>query len=227
MNDVIVHTESLTRDFPMGGQMVHALRDVNLSVAAGEFLCIAGPSGSGKSTLLNLIGGLDRPTQGRVLVAGLDLTALDEDALAAYRRRRVGFVFQHFNLISTMTARQNVELPMIFAGIAPEQRRERAAQLLAQMGLVQRMDHRPSELSGGEQQRVAIARALANEPAIILADEPTGNLDTATGNEVMETLRRLNQAAGRTLVVVSHDPDVAAFAGRVLRMRDGRINVGD
>ena len=226
MDEAIIYAEGLVKEFPMGGQVVYALRGIDLAVAPGEFLCITGPSGSGKSTLLHLIGGLDRPTRGRVVVAGMDLTALDENALAAYRRQRVGFVFQHFNLIATMTARQNVEFPMIFARVSPARRRARAAELLAQVGLADRMNHRPSQLSGGEQQRVAIARALANEPEIILADEPTGNLDTATGNEVMELLRRLNQE-GRTLLVVSHDPEVAAFARRVLRLRDGRLEIED
>jgi len=221
--DAIVRTIDLTREFMMGSQTIHALYRVNLEVGRGEFLCITGPSGSGKSTLLNLIGGLDRPTSGQVIVAGEDLAALDENALAAYRRRRVGFVFQTFNLIPTMTALMNVEFPMIFAGIPPRQRRARAEELLAMVGLAHRMNHRPTELSGGEQQRVAIARSLVNHPDIILADEPTGNLDSRTGREVMELLARLNEE-GRTILVASHDPAVAALAKRVVRLHDGRIN---
>lgn len=221
--DPIVRAIDLTRQFVMGPQTIHALYRVNLEVGRREFLCITGPSGSGKSTLLNLIGGLDRPTSGQVIVADEDLAALDENALAAYRRRRVGFVFQTFNLIPTMTALMNVEFPMIFAGIPPRQRRARAEELLAMVGLAHRMNHRPTELSGGEQQRVAIARSLVNHPDIILADEPTGNLDSRTGGEVMELLARLNEE-GRTILVASHDPAVAALAKRVVRLHDGRIN---
>jgi putative ABC transport system ATP-binding protein len=219
----LIRAEELRRDFPMGGQVVHALDGVSLTVAEGEFLGVMGPSGSGKSTLLHLLGGLDRPTGGHIWVRGRDLLELDEDGLAAYRRQEVGFVFQFFHLIPTMTALENVEFPMLFARVPPARRRERARQLLELVDLGDRMDHRPTELSGGEQQRVAIARALANDPAIILADEPTGNLDSHTGAEVMEVLARLNREQGRTIIVVSHDPSVAAFARRRIYLLDGKI----
>lgn len=220
---VMIQTVDLVKEFPMGSQRIFALNGVNLEIRPGEFVCVMGPSGSGKSTLLNLIGGLDRPTKGQIVVEGRDLATLDENALAAYRRRGVGFVFQTFNLIPTMTALHNVAFPMIFARVPASQRKVRAGELLTEMGLRDRLDHRPTELSGGEQQRVAMARALANDPEIILADEPTGNLDSRTGHEVMEVLARVNREEQRTILVVSHDPDVAAFAGRVLRLLDGRI----
>lgn len=220
---VMIQTVDLVKEFPMGSQRIFALNGVDLEIESGEFVCVMGPSGSGKSTLLNLIGGLDRPTKGQIVVEGRDLATLDENALAAYRRRGVGFVFQTFNLVPTMTALHNVAFPMIFARVPASQRKIRARELLAEMGLGDRLDHRPTELSGGEQQRVAMARALANDPEIILADEPTGNLDSRTGHEVMEVLARVNREELRTILVVSHDPDVAAFAGRVLRLLDGRI----
>jgi putative ABC transport system ATP-binding protein len=219
----LIRTQDLRRAFQMGHQTVHALDGVSLSVEEGEFLGVMGPSGSGKSTLLYLLGGLDRPTAGHLWVRGQDITALDENDLAAYRRREVGFVFQSFNLISTMTALQNVEFPMIFARVPLARRRERARHLLEAVGLTGRMGHKPTELSGGEQQRVAIARALTNDPAIILTDEPTGNLDSRTGAEVMAVLARLNQEQGRTIVVVSHDPAVVDFAGRCIHLLDGRV----
>lgn len=207
----------------MGHETVHALDGVSLTVEEGRFLGMMGPSGSGKSTLLHLLGGLDRPTSGHIWVRGQDITTLDENGLAAYRRQEVGFVFQTFNLIATMTALENVEFPMLFTRVPPARRREQARRLLEAVGLADRMKHRPTELSGGEQQRVAIARALANDPVIILADEPTGNLDSHTGAEVMKVLARLNQEQGRTIVVVSHDPAVVAFAGRCIHLLDGRI----
>jgi putative ABC transport system ATP-binding protein len=207
----------------MGQETVHALDGVSLTVAAGEFLGVMGPSGSGKSTLLYLLGGLDRPTAGRIWVRGQDLTALDENGLAAYRRRQVGFVFQSFNLVATMTALENVEFPMLFARVPPARRREQARRLLGAVGLADRMAHRPTELSGGQQQRVAIARALVNDPTIILADEPTGNVDSHTGAEVMRVLARLNQEQARTIVVVSHDPSVTGFTTRCIHLLDGRV----
>ncbi|MGD2104169.1 MAG: ABC transporter ATP-binding protein [Anaerolineae bacterium] len=222
----LILAEDLHRDFQMGHTTVHALDGVGISVAEGEFLSVIGPSGSGKSTLLNLIGGLDRPTAGRIRVADRDITALDENGLAEYRRKQVGFVFQSFNLLATMTALQNVAFPMFFARVPPTRRQERAQHLLDAVGLAERMDHRPTELSGGEQQRVAIARALANDPAIILADEPTGNLDSHTGAEVMEVLERLNREQGRTIVVVSHDPTVMDFVRRSIHLLDGRVVSG-
>jgi putative ABC transport system ATP-binding protein len=219
----LIHMQGLRREFRMGQEVVHALDGVSLAIGAGGFVTVMGPSGSGKSTLLYLLGGLDRPTAGRIRVRGQEITALDENALAAYRRREVGFVFQSFNLVATMTALENVAFPMLFARVPPARRRERARHLLDMVGLADRTDHRPTELSGGQQQRVAIARSLANDPTIILADEPTGNLDSHTGEEVMATLARLNREEARTLVVVSHDPAVASFADRRIHLLDGRI----
>jgi len=219
----LIRIQDLRRDFPMGQETVHALDGVSLAVAAGELLGVMGPSGSGKSTLLYLLGGLDRPTSGHIWVHDQDLTTLDENALAAHRRQEVGFVFQSFHLIPTMTALENVEFPMLFARVPPRQRRERARRVLEMVRLADRMAHRPTELSGGQQQRVAIARALVNDPTIILADEPTGNVDSHTGAEVMHVLARLCQEQGRTIVVVSHDPAVVDFAGRCIHLLDGRI----
>jgi len=218
----LIHARHVVKDFPLGIQKVRALADGNLDVAEGEFVVVMGPSGSGKSTLLNLIGGLDRPTSGEIWVEGREIDRLDENALASYRRQMIGFIFQSFNLVPTMTARQNVEFPMVFGGLSPETRRERAAELLRQVGLGHRIDHRPLELSGGEQQRVAIARAMANRPRILLGDEPTGNLDTKTGEEVLGILGRLN-AAGHTLLVVTHDSRLADHCHRVVHMQDGRM----
>ena len=219
----LIRIQDLHRDFPMGHEIVHALDGVSLTVRAGEFLGVMGPSGSGKSTLLYLMGGLDRPTGGHIWVHDQDITALDENGLAVYRRREVGFVFQTFNLISTMGALENVEFPMLFARVPPAQRRERAHYLLELMSLADRMGHKPTELSGGQQQRVAMARALVNDPAIILADEPTGNLDSHTGAEVMAILAQLNQEQGRTIIVVSHDPSITDFTSRCIHLLDGRI----
>ena len=219
----LIRIQDLHRDFPMGHEIVHALDGVSLTVRAGEFVGVMGPSGSGKSTLLYLMGGLDRPTGGHIWVRDQDITALDENGLAVYRRREVGFVFQTFNLISTMGALENVEFPMLFARVSPAQRQERARYLLELMGLADRMGHKPTELSGGQQQRVAMARALVNDPTIILADEPTGNLDSHTGAEVMAILARLNQEQGRTIVVVSHDPSITDFTSRRIHLLDGRI----
>jgi putative ABC transport system ATP-binding protein len=219
----LIRIQDLHRDFPMGHEIVHALDGVDLTVEEGEFLGVMGPSGSGKSTLLYLMGGLDRPTAGHILVRDQDITALDENGLAAYRRREVGFVFQTFNLISTMGALENVEFPMLFARVPPAQRRERAHYLLELMGLADRMGHKPTELSGGQQQRVAMARALVNDPTIILADEPTGNLDSHTGAEVMAILAQLNREQGRTIVVVSHDPSIIDFTSRCVHLLDGRV----
>ncbi len=218
----LIQVEALHRHFVLGGQEIRALDGVNLSIQPGEFVAIMGPSGSGKSTLLNLLGGLDRPTGGRILVEGVDITAFDQDALCLYRQRRVGFVFQTFNLLATMSARENVEFPLIFAGVDWADRRTRAEARLAVVGLGARMAHRPTELSGGEQQRVAIARALINDPDVVLADEPTGNLDSRTGAEVMETLTVVNRA-GKTIVMVTHDERVAAYAHRTVRMMDGVV----
>ena len=199
------------------------MRGVDLSVEQGEFVCLLGPSGSGKSTLLNLIGGLDRFVSGRVQVDRYDLGALDENELALFRRTHVGFIFQSYNLIPTLTASANVELPLIFAGCDLDERQERARATLEQVGLAERADHRPTELSGGEQQRVAVARALINRPRLVLGDEPTGNLDTKTGREILELLKELNRREGQTFIIVTHNPEVSEFADRILTLRDGVI----
>jgi putative ABC transport system ATP-binding protein len=218
-----IRAVGLTRIFEVGETTVEALRSINLTVDQGQFVALVGPSGSGKSTLLNLVGGLDRPTSGELWIDGVELSASKEKALTEHRRQRVGFVFQSFNLLPRLTAVENVALPLMFVGVPERQRLERAAELLAQVGLSDRLDHRPTQLSGGEQQRVAIARALVNRPAIILADEPTGNIDTATGAEIMALLRRLNRDHGVTLLLVTHDPEAASFADRIIQLRDGRI----
>jgi putative ABC transport system ATP-binding protein len=207
----------------MGETYVEALRGVNLTLSRGEFVALVGPSGSGKSTALNLIGGLDRPTSGQVWIDGTELSASDEQTLTRHRREHVGFVFQTFNLLPRLTAEENVALPLMFSGVPEDERRQRARSLLGRVGLGQRTTHRPTQLSGGEQQRVAIARALVGQPALVLADEPTGNLDSVTGRGIMELLRELNGERGLTLLVVSHDPEVAAFADRVVRLRDGQV----
>lgn len=222
-SDPLIRVTNLHRDFVMGDQVVHALDGIDVEVEADEFVGIMGPSGSGKSTLLYLLGGLDRPTAGQILVRGQDITRLDENVLAEYRRREVGFIFQSFHLIPTMTALQNVEFPMIFAQVPLAERESRATDLLARVGLADRMDHKPTELSGGQQQRVAVARALVNDPAIILADEPTGNLDTKTGAEIMDLLCDLNRDEGRTIIVVSHDPRVTDYTTMTMNLLDGRM----
>jgi putative ABC transport system ATP-binding protein len=218
-----VRAVDVTRTFKVGDAQVEALRGVTLEVEPGAFVALVGPSGSGKSTFLNLVGGLDRPTGGELWVDGVELGASKEKVLTEHRRRRVGFVFQSFNLLPRLTAQENVALPLMFVGVPDRERMARAKELLTRVGLADRMGHRPTQLSGGEQQRVAIARALAGRPAIILADEPTGNLDSATGCEIMSLLRELNEAQRVTMLLVTHDPEAAAFAGRVVRMRDGRI----
>ncbi len=219
----LIRTENLHRHFTMGDQVVRALNGVSATVEAGEFVAMMGPSGSGKSTLLYLLGGLDRPTEGRVWINDQELSRLAESELARYRQREVGFIFQSFHLVPTMTALQNVMLPMIFAQTPPAERRKRALALLTKVGLSERADHRPTELSGGQQQRVAVARALANDPHIILADEPTGNLDSHTGEEIMQLLGRLNRESGCTILIVSHDPSVTDYTTRALHLLDGQL----
>jgi putative ABC transport system ATP-binding protein len=212
----------LRKDYRMNGETVHALRGVSLRVDAGDYVAIAGPSGSGKSTLLQLLGGIDTPTAGVVELLGTRLDVLSDRELTHLRLTRLGFIFQRFHLLPVLTARENVELPMAEAGVARGERRERAEQLLAYVGLAHRGAHRATQLSGGEMQRVAIARALANRPAVLLADEPTGELDAATGREILELFRRLNDE-GTTLIVVTHDDRLAAEAGRAIHMLDGTI----
>jgi len=221
-SEEIVRLEGVTKVYRMGKVEVQALRGVNLSVKRGEFIAILGPSGSGKSTLLNMIGCLDKPTSGKVFIDGKDTSRLNENELAALRREKIGFVFQQFNLIHTLNALENVALPMLFAGIRRAERMKRARELLEKVGLSHRIYHKPMELSGGEQQRVAIARALANNPEIIVADEPTGNVDTDAGNAIMEIFEQLNEER-RTIILVTHDFDIAAHAHRKLRMKDGSL----
>ena len=217
-----IQVNNLRRYYPMGSAEVHALDGVSLEINRGDMLGVTGPSGSGKSTLLYLLGGLDRPTSGELCVDGRDLSRLDEDGLADYRQRTVGFIFQMFNLIPTLTALENVEFPLLFTHMPPRQRRKQAAELIEKIGLAERMQHLPTELSGGQQQRVAIARALVNSPQIILADEPTGNLDSHSGAEVLEVLHDLNRQ-GITIVMVSHDPGIISAARTSIRLHDGQI----
>ncbi|MEP6894847.1 MAG: ABC transporter ATP-binding protein [Chloroflexota bacterium] len=221
MTEPFIRIAALKKHYEMGGQLVRALDGVDIEIDVHTFTVVMGPSGSGKSTLLYLLGGLDRVTSGKILIDGENLTEMDENALALFRRRTMGFVFQSFNLIPSMTALQNVSFPMQFAGIAPSQRNQRAGKLLEQVGLDNRADHRPSELSGGQQQRVAIARALVNDPRLILADEPTGNLDTSSGVVVMQMLADLHRS-GRTVLVVTHDPRMMRFATHKIFLLDGK-----
>ena len=211
------------KTFHLGEEWVQALDHVTLEVPQGQFIVIMGPSGSGKSTLLYVLGGLDRPTAGEVIVAGQRLDRMSSEELARFRRETVGFVFQAFHLVPTMTALENVALPGVFAGVARDVREKRATRLLAALGMGDRLNHRPSQLSGGQQQRVAIARALFNDPPIIMCDEPTGALDSKTGQAVMRLLRHLCTKQGKTIMVVTHDPGVAAFADRIVNLRDGQI----
>ena len=218
----LIEARSLVKTYRMGDQVVQALNDVSLDIAEGEFVAIMGASGSGKSTLMNILGCLDRPTSGTLRLAGEEVEALDGDALASIRNRRIGFVFQQFNLLPRTSAVDNVELPMVYAGIRPAERRTRALAALQRVGLGERAMHTPAELSGGQQQRVAIARALVNQPSLILADEPTGALDTQTSEDIMRLLAELN-AQGMTIVMVTHEADIALWAGRRIVFRDGRI----
>jgi putative ABC transport system ATP-binding protein len=222
----IIVAEGLEKTYAAGEIPVRALAGVGFAIPAGAFVAVMGPSGSGKSTLMNILGCLDRPSAGRLMIDGADVARLDPDALAALRRRTIGFVFQSFNLLPRLSARDNVALPTVYAGLVARERRRRAEALLAAVGLEGRAHHRPTELSGGQKQRVAIARALVNDPRIVLADEPTGALDSRTGLEIMALLQRLNRDEGRTVVLVTHDREVARHAGRVLSFRDGRL-VGD
>lgn len=220
--DVIVRVENVTKVYQMGDEEVRALNGVTLPIHRGEFWALMGPSGSGKSTLMNLLGCLDRPTSGQYYLEGQDVSQLDDDKLSEFRLRHLGFIFQSFNLVPQLTVQENIELPLFYLDWEPARSAERAKELAAKVGLEHRLNHRPTELSGGQQQRVAIARSLANDPSIILADEPTGNLDTATGDQIMNMLKELN-AAGKTIIMVTHEPDVALNASRRLHMRDGVI----
>jgi len=221
-NGWVIRAENLTKVYKMGAVEVHALNGLSLRIARGEIVSVMGPSGSGKSTLMNIIGCLDRPTSGEYILDGEPVARLSDDQLATIRNRKVGFVFQSFNLLSRATALANVELPIRYSGMV-RGRREKAKAALESVGLADRLHHRPSELSGGQQQRVAIARALVNDPAIILADEPTGNLDTKSGQEIMELLLTLNREHGTTLIIVTHAPDIAAHSQRIIHIRDGVV----
>jgi len=222
MGDLLIQTEDLVKDYHLGTRRVHALRGVSIGVHAGEFLAVMGPSGSGKSTFMNLLGCLDTPTSGRYHLDEVDVSSMNTDQLAGIRNQKIGFVFQTFNLLPRTTALENVELPLLYSQVSVRERRERAHAKLAAVGLSEREHHHPSQLSGGQQQRVAIARALINEPVLILADEPTGALDTRTSVEIMALFQELNRT-GITVVVVTHEPDVARYAGRILSFRDGRV----
>lgn len=221
-NDPIIAMAGIRKVYDTGKVKVEALKGVDLDVFPGEFVAIVGPSGSGKSTLMNLVGCLDTPTDGTYAIGGENVAGVTRDQLAEIRNRRVGFVFQNFNLLPHITAQENVELPMLFGGVSPKERRARAIELLGKVGLGDRVDHKPTELSGGQMQRVAIARALAMNPDIVLADEPTGNLDTSSGTDVMSLFNELWKS-GRTLVIITHDPALAKRASRIVEIRDGRI----
>src|SRR5438874_7674864 len=222
VSEVVIQVEEIHKYYQLGETRVHALRGVSLQIKRGEFVAIMGASGSGKSTFMNILGCLDKPSSGRYLLEGTDVSSLDKRQLAAIRNRRIGFVFQGFNLLARTTALENVELPTLYARIDKAERHKRAMEALEMVGLGDRTNHFPSQLSGGQQQRVAIARGLVNRPAILLADEPTGNLDSRTSVEVMEVFQRLNEG-GLTIVLVTHEPDVAQFAKRSIQFRDGRI----
>jgi putative ABC transport system ATP-binding protein len=222
----LIHVRDLTKDYHVGDHVVHALRGVTLDIAAGEFVTIVGPSGSGKSTFMHIVGCLDRPTRGSYALAGYDVAALPPDELARVRNETIGFVFQGFNLLTRTSAVENVELPLLYTRrgvVKGEERRRRAMMALDAVGLTDRADHHPNQLSGGQQQRVAIARALVNEPAVLLADEPTGNLDTQTSHEVMEIFARLRRERGLTIVVITHERDIAAYGTRTIDFRDGLV----
>jgi len=223
--DAVIVTRNLQREYDMGGEIVRALRGVDLTIRKNEFVAVMGPSGSGKSTLMNLIGCLDSPTAGEYWLNGHRVSELGDDALARIRNKEIGFVFQTFNLLPRATALHNVELPMVYAGLGSKARRRQAADALGRVGLSDRMQHRPNELSGGQRQRVAIARALVNQPSILLADEPTGNLDSTTSEEILALFEGLHRE-GQTIVLVTHDPAIGGSAGRVVRMRDGHL-IGD
>ena len=222
MSDAIIRVSGLERSYVMGTETVHALRGVDLQIRRNEYVAIMGPSGSGKSTLMNLMGCLDTPTAGEYWLNGQEVSRMTDDALARVRNKEIGFVFQTFNLLPRATALQNVELPLVYAGVPSAERRRKAAAALERVGLSTRMDHKPNELSGGQRQRVAIARGLVNDPALLLADEPTGNLDSTTTEEILGVFDRLHQQ-GQTIIIVTHEPDVAKHAERTVVIRDGRI----
>ena len=219
----VIRLENVHKTYDLGEIQVQALRGVSLEVREGEFVAVMGPSGSGKSTVMNILGCLDRPTRGRYYLDGIDVSGMSKTELARIRNRKLGFVFQQFNLLSRTSALENVELPTVYAGVGPEERAKRAMESLTRVGLADRAGHHPSQLSGGQQQRVAIARALVNRPAILLADEPTGNLDSRTSVEIMQILQTLNEEQGLTIVIVTHEHDIAQYATRALEFRDGKL----
>ncbi|MBX9746010.1 MAG: ABC transporter ATP-binding protein [Hyphomonadaceae bacterium] len=218
----LIEARDLVKLYTMGDETVHALDGVSFTIPRGDYCAIVGPSGSGKSTMMNILGGLDTPTSGRIVIDGADIATLSDERLALFRNKTIGFVFQSFNLLPRLSALENVELPMIYGGVPPKERKDRASALLERVGLGERMSHRPTQLSGGQQQRVAIARALAGRPALVLADEPTGALDTNTGKEILALFGQLNNE-GTTIVIVTHDHEVAAATKRTIEMRDGSI----
>jgi putative ABC transport system ATP-binding protein len=222
MSTPIIHIEHIARTYEMGGETVHALRDVSLDIHPNEYVALMGPSGSGKSTLMNILGCLDTPSSGVYTFKGLDVNEMSDDDLAEIRNKEIGFVFQTFNLLPRATALKNIELPLIYSGVSSEERKERAIKSLEDVGLGDRMLHRPNELSGGQRQRVAVARALVTKPSIILADEPTGNLDTKTGIEIMKLFQDL-WSKGNTVILVTHEEDIARHARRIIRIRDGKV----
>lgn len=222
MAHAIIDIKGITRDFALGSEIVHVLKGIDLTINKGEYVALMGPSGSGKSTLMNLLGCLDTPTSGSYILNGKDVSQMPDDELAEIRNKEIGFVFQTFNLLPRTTALDNVALPMIYAGFKKDERNERATEVLKQVGLADRMDHKPNQLSGGQRQRVAVARALVNKPSIILADEPTGNLDSKTSVEIMGLFNDIH-ANGNTVILVTHEEDIAAYAHRVIRLRDGII----
>jgi len=224
LGQTIVRTKDVKRIYVMGNVTVEALRGINIEIRTGEYLSIMGPSGSGKSTFFNMVGGLDKPSEGKVYIDEVDVAQLDAYELAWLRCRKIGYIFQTFNLIPVMTALENVTLPMVFAGLNNDQARDKGMELLKQVGLDERHSHKPFEMSGGQQQRVAIARALANDPAIVLADEPTGNLDLKTGTEIIEILKRLNKERGVTIISATHDMKMLSASDRVVWIRDGRVD---
>jgi len=225
MSQPLISLQNLKKIYHLGDNTVHALRGASLDIMPGEFVTITGPSGSGKSTLMHILGCLDRPTEGKYLLGGRDVSNLSRDELADIRNKQIGFVFQGFNLLPRTTAAENVEVPLLYSRpiMAAHERKDRALKVLTSMGLADRADHHPSQLSGGQQQRVAIARALVNEPSLILADEPTGNLDTKTSIEVMRTLQELREKRSLTIVLITHEPDIAAYGTRIIAVRDGVI----
>lgn len=222
MAQSLIKIKDITRDFPLGNEIVHVLKGIDLEIFKGEYVALMGPSGSGKSTLMNLLGCLDTPTSGSYILNGKDVSQMDDDELADIRNKEIGFVFQTFNLMPRTTALDNVALPMVYAGYSKSERNKRAAEVLTQVGLSDRMDHKPNQLSGGQRQRVAVARALVNKPSIILADEPTGNLDSKTSIEIMNLFNEIH-ANGNTVILVTHEEDIAAYAHRIIRLRDGIV----